>query len=127
MIDPLFPLPEPPVFTYDLTLDSTSSSVVVDTEGGWQYVTATSFVRGYVTPPDDRTLQYAVQQAVEVDAVALVPRNTVVDDGDLLTVPTTVPYRGLPGRYRVNVVRPNASHIRLLLRRVEGVDEPHYP
>lgn len=117
------------LFVYDLLLyPSSAASAVVDDEGRWRYGTAGAVtVPGYAAAPDTRTLAVAQQAGVEVDVVALVHRDTEVHTGDRMEIPNGNRLLGLGGRYRVTLVRPNPAHTRVLLRKVEGVDEPHYP
>jgi len=128
--DTLFPVPpSDPLFVYDLTIWPTSAaSAIVDDEGRWDHESTTPVVvPGYAAPPDTRTLTIATQAGAEVDVVALVGRDVVAHTGDHVQIPEAGLLLHLGGTYRVTLVRPNPAHTRLLCRRVEGVDEPHYP
>lgn len=117
--DPLFPI-QPPEFLFAYTLTIVRASLLADDtdDEGWPILASatTTQVRGYVSPPDPRTL---VPQGEAVDAVALVPNGTVVDHRDLLDVPggQNIPLQ-LVGRFHINQVRPNPSHVRCLLTRI---------
>jgi len=127
-IDPLFPFPEPDIlWVYELIHTATAASLVAtDDDGRWTSTGPSLTTVGYVAAPDNKAYRLAEVRGVQVDAVALVPRGFAVAVGDLIDVPSTVPM-GLPGRYRVNLVRPNPSHTRLLIERWESIPLANAP
>jgi hypothetical protein len=118
--DPLFPMTPPPfLFAHQVSIVRSSQVTLDTTESGWPVfpsntpVVATS---AYVAHPQERTLS---PDGEVVDAVILVPNGTLVDHQDVIDVPggQHLPPQ-LVGRFRINQVRPNASHTRVLASRV---------
>lgn len=117
--DPLFPLPDPSFLLVHRVRIVRVSQLAVDTDdAGWPVRTGAERVeaRGYVAAPDPRTLTPTGQA---VDVVVLIHNDTAVDHRDMVEVPAG---QALPtmlvGEFRINEVRPNAHHTRLLCTRV---------
>ena len=123
MTDPLFPLPEPVIlWVHDLSvLPHSNPSAIVDAEGRWEYADNNPIpLRGYFASPNPREVERAAAAGVVVDGVALVPNGSPVTVDDGLVYDTST--------YRVALVRPNPSHTRVLLTRVDGTGPPwHFP
>jgi hypothetical protein len=133
--DPVFPLPEPEfLWVYDLLVHPASASVTVGAGRRWRYqeVTPVGFV-GYIGAPNPREVERAARRDVRIDAVALAPHGTAVSSEDQLEAAAGVGSTGAEvpavfvGRYAIEAVRPNASHVRILLTRIDGEDPPHAP
>jgi len=126
-VDPIFPLPEPDfLWVYPLIhITSDPANVVVDNEGRWVTTGASVTVMGYVAAPDNKTYTLAEAKGVQCDLVALVPRGTVMRQTDLIIVPPTP--IGQEGTYRVTLVRPNASHTRVLIERWSDIPLGNVP
>jgi hypothetical protein len=129
--DPVFPFPSPTfLWVYDLIVNhQTGASTTTDDNGKWTYIQEASVgFTGYVGAANPREVEKAATRGVVIDAVALAPNGTVVDEGDNLTVPEDP---AIPvvfwGRYDIIGVRPNASHTRVLLTRIQGEDPQHAP
>lgn len=122
MADPLFPIPSPDMlFVYDLRVQPRGASIEVTPDGVPVPVTSLDGsvpVRGYVSTLG-RTERPDEVGEVLARAVALVPLETAVEERDTLFVEDT--HGGLPrwlqGWWQVTEVRPNPSHIRVLLQR----------
>lgn len=117
--DPLFPLPAPAFLLVHTVEIVRTSQLAQDTDdAGWPLLTGAVRVaaRAYVASPDPRTLTPA---GMAVDAVMLVDNATTVDHRDRVAVAAG---QALPavlvGEFRVNEVRPNPSHTRLLCTRI---------
>lgn len=117
--NPIFPFAPPFwLFCYSAVIVRTSQLASDTDEFGWPLLTgaATVPVKAYLDQPEPRTLG---PQGEAIDMVALVANGTVVDHRDLLDVPDGQSLPSVtPGRYRINQVRPNPSHTRLLCTRV---------
>jgi hypothetical protein len=128
--DAVFPIPEPTfLWVHALTyIRHDGDDVVTDSEGRWHYDTTTPVAfTGYITAPNPREVARAASQDVIIDAVALAPLDCGITDQCSLIAPDTVP-RGLPGIYTVTVIRPNLSHLRCLLTRLDADAYPvNYP
>lgn len=129
--DPLFPLPEPTIlWVYDLAYRSASASPVVDAEGRWRYDNSAlvGFV-GYLSSPNTQAIRLAAAAGVAVDAVALAPNGLGISEEDELIAGPALGLGGqavpayLAGLYRVTLLRPNPSHLRVLVSRVKGAGE----
>lgn len=120
-VDPLFPFPEPTfLFVHELTYHATTSSPVVD-DTGWydaDAVVASSEqnVPCYVGNYDPSDVSAGDTKETTISAVALVSRDRACRPEDEVTVTKGLSH--LLGRYRIDQVRPNPSHTRLLLTRV---------
>jgi hypothetical protein len=117
--DAVFPIPAPDfLFIHTLTVARQSVVVDVDSEGVWRQAEAVvrNTVVGYVTAPNARDQRIAASPGQVLDAVALLPRGIVVVPDDTLIV-AGVSSR-MNGTYLVTAVRPNLSHLRVLLTRV---------
>lgn len=89
-----------------------------DTEGHRTQTVSTVTVQGRITGGNAREAADFAQRSVTLDAVALVPLDTVVDTHYLVTVDDASPISSLEEVvYRVIEVRPNLSHQRLMLQR----------
>lgn len=125
--DPIFPLPDPGfLWVYNLVVHDQGASVTVGSGRKWRWSNVSgASVMGYVAAPDRREVDRAASRGVRLDAVALVPHGTAVEEADELEVATT---SGAPptlwGRYEIQAVRPNPSHVRLLLVRIAGEAVP---
>lgn len=133
--DPAFPIPPPTfLFVYDLIVHPASASVTVGAGRRWRHQQSASvgFV-GYIGAANPREVDRAASRGVRIDAVALAPHGTLVTEADQLEAPTEAATTGNPvpsvyvGRYAISAVRPNASHVRVLLTRLAGEDPPHAP
>ena len=135
--DPVFPLPEPDfLWVHDLTLvGQTSASTVVDeATGRWHYGEAapsTTFT-GYIGSVGRRETERAAARGIVADAVVLAPHSLPLapDTAELHRLvcgPDSKATRWLHGSYKVSEVRPNASHLRLILTRLVGDTVPHEP
>lgn len=130
--DPAFPLPSPDfLFHHDLVV-WTPASVVVGRGRKWVNQSASAGFTGYATAPSPSELRRAAARGVRVDAVALAPHGTVVDEACDLEVPaaptnpgSVAPPTVLVGRYSIDAVRPNPSHVRIVLTRIRGENPPH--
>lgn len=127
--DAVFPLPEPDfLWVHDLTILPVGSvaGVVVAADGSWQAASTVAgvAVTGYLTAPNPSEVNRAASDGITLSAVALVPRGTAVTDQDHLRATGVDQY--LDGTYRIRQVRPNLSHVRLLLEHVFG-PVPGYP
>lgn len=126
--DPLFPLPDPAfLWVYPVLIHPhDAASVAVDDNGKWVYAPSGGVaVTGYLGSPNPQEVTLAAARGLRVDAVLLVPHGTVVDEDDQLeAADATIPgiFRGT---YRIGAVRPNASHVRVLLTRLSGRDDTH--
>ena len=118
--DTIFPIEEPTwLWTHTLTFqDNQAAAVDVDAEGRWSYadIPGTPVV-GYLTAPNPREIDRAASRGVILDAVFLCAHDTGVTDQSTVIATTGVP-PWLVGTYTVSVVRPNPSHLRVLLTRV---------
>lgn len=120
--DSVFPI-DPPDFLWVHTLTyrpTTGASVVVDAEGRWNYGDTTEVeFTGYITAPNPREVDRAATRGILLDAVCLAPHDVGITDSCHLTVAAS---SGAPewmvGTYTVNTVRPNPSHLRILLTRI---------
>lgn len=117
--DPLFPLPGIDwILTFNVILHRTSQ-IVEDTDvEGYPVKTgaATVPIKAYVASPDTRELDRGGQSA---DAVVLVANTVAVSHRDQIEVPVGTPVPPMMiGTYRVETVRPNPSHTRLLCTRM---------
>lgn len=123
MTDALFPLPEPTfLWVDDLTLyPHSNASPIVDAEGRWEYVETESIpMRGYFATPSPREVDRAAAAGVVVDGVALVPNDSPISVDDSLVHGSLA--------YKVVLIRPNPSHTRVLLSRVDTTGPPwHFP
>ena len=130
-IDPVFPLPEPDfLWVHTLTYRiHTGASVVVDAEGHWVYGTATPVTfQGYLTAPNPTEFDRAAANAIRVDAVCLAPHGTAVTEESTITADAASGvYPFLQGTYTVSTIRPNPSHLRCLLTRLDGELPEHDP
>lgn len=128
--DAVFPIPEPTfLWVHALSyVPHDGDNVVTDSEGRWRYDTAAAVeFTGYITAPNPRDVARAAAQDVIIDAVALAPLSCAITEQCSLIAPATVP-RGLPGVYNVTLIRPNLSHLRCLLTRLDAEVYPsHYP
>lgn len=129
--DSVFPI-GPPEFLWVHQLayrPTTGASVVVDAEGRWDYanITPTEFT-GYITAPNPREVDRAATRGILLDAVCLAPHDVAVTDACHLIVGAA---SGAPdwmvGTYTVNTVRPNPSHLRILLTRIRDELPAHDP
>ena len=136
--DEAFPLPDPEfLWIHDLTyVPTTAASVITDEDTGrWEYAPGPSVgFTGYIASAGRREVDRAATRGVTVDAVALMSH----DDGEQLIVDraeagvlvcgsTSRADRWLHGTYTITEVRPNASHLRLILTRIAGESPPHGP
>lgn len=129
--DTVFPIEDPTfLWAHDLTYrDNVAASVVVDGEGHWVNADApeTAFT-GYLTAPNPREVARAAANGVILDAVCLAPHTVAVgDDGTVIAGAGSGVPTWLVGSYRVTVVRPNPSHLRVLLTRVRDELPSHDP
>lgn len=121
-IDPLFPLPDPGFLLvhHDCVLVWRQSLVqpVVDAEGGFSYPTAASVLLSdaYVAMADQSEVPQGESEMESIAAVILVRHGSPVDHADEVDVAGVSAY--LDGHYLVTGVRPNASHVRVLVRRM---------
>ena len=123
--DAVFPLPEPDFLwvhnMVGLRMTGASPTVVDDGEGEWHREPSTAasipFV-GYVTAPKAREVDRAKALGTILDAVALAPLTTQLGQGDWLdcTIDPSIP-ASLQHTYAIHLVRPNLSHLRLMLTR----------
>lgn len=128
--DAVFPIPEPTfLWVHSLSyVQHDGNDVITDSEGRWRYddgevVTFT----GYITAPNPREVDRAAARDVIIDAVALAPLDCGINERCSLTAAGAVP-RGLAGVYKVSLIRPNLSHLRILLTRVDVETVPlRYP
>lgn len=127
-IDPVFPLPEPDfLWVHDLAYrDDSAASLVVDEERKWTYAdTPAVTFTGYLTAPNPRDVDRADSTGVILDAVCLAPHGIGIDDNDVVVADSSSGVADyLQGSYRVGVVRPNPSHLRILLSRIKGDPQP---
>lgn len=123
-MDPLFPLPDPGFLLvhHDCVLVWRQSLVapVVDDEGSWSYPTAASVLisDAYVSQADKNEVPQGETEMESVASVILVRNGSPVDHADEIDVTGVSEY--LDGHYLVTGVRPNASHTRVLVRRMRG-------
>ncbi len=117
--NPIFPFAPPFwLFCYTATIVRTSQLPSDTDDAGWPVLTGAAqvTVKAYLDQPEPRTLG---PQGEAIDMVALVANGTTVDHRDLLDVPDGQSLPAVsPGRYRINQVRPNPSHTRLLCTRI---------
>lgn len=93
-------------------------TAVYDSEGRRTQTVSTVVVQGRITGGSARESADFAQREVTLDAVALVPLDTVVDTTYLITCDDSSPISSLQDLvYRVIEVRPNLSHLRLMLQR----------
>jgi hypothetical protein len=121
--DPLFPLPAPDwILTYQVILHRVSL-LADDTDAeGYPVKTGapTSTVSAYLAPPDTRKLDRGGEA---VDLAVLVRNDVVVSHRDQIEVPDSAASPPqLVGLFRVDTVRPNPSHTRLLCVRITDPD-----
>lgn len=127
--DTVFPIEEPTwLWTHTLTYrDHDAAAVTVDAEGRWTHDdTPGTPVIGYLTGPNPREVDRAASRGIILDAVFLCAHDSGVTDKSTVTATTGVP-AWLVGTYTVNVVRPNPSHLRVLLTRVRDELPDHDP
>jgi len=133
--DPVFPIPAPEfLWIYDLVVHPASASVTLGEGRRWRYEQSASvgFV-GYIAAPNPRDVDRAARHDIRLDAVALAPHGTAVEAADQFEAPAAAGSTGhavpsvFVGRYAIAEVRPNASHVRILLTRIVGEDPPHAP
>jgi hypothetical protein len=117
--DPLFPLPAPDwILTYTVLLRRVSQLVDDTNDEGFPTTTGAPVVsiKAYLGSPDTRKLDRGGESA---DVVVLVRNDTAVSHRDQIEV---TPSSGLPtqlqGLFRIESVRPNPSHTRLLCNRI---------
>lgn len=129
--DTVFPIEEPTfLWTHTLTYRTLAAGdVVVDAEGHWVHAdTPETTFTGYLTAPNPREIDRAAARGVLLDAVCLAPHAVAVDDAGAVTADAA---SGVPswliGTYRVTVVRPNPSHLRILLTRLRDEAPVHDP
>lgn len=121
MADALFPIPNPDfLFVHSLVVWSRQgASVTPDADGRWQpgfTSAASAVVTGYLAgAPDVAETSAGQTRGESVGAVALVPIGTAVSHADEVEAVGISP--ALDGRYTVTGVRPNPSHLRVLLTR----------
>lgn len=121
--DPLFPLPAPDwILTYNVLLHRVSQ-LAEDTDAeGFPIKTgaATVPIKAYLAPPDTKKLDRGGESA---DVTILVRNDIAVSHRDQIEVPvsSSLPTQ-LCGTFRINTVRPNPSHTRLLCNRVTDPD-----
>lgn len=121
--DDVFPIPEPTwLWVHQLSISHTAGAAsVIDSEGRWEYHNPEyDTIMGYLTGANPEEIERAAQQGIRFNAVALVPRETVVQAGDELIATNTNTL--LDGTYRISQVRPNLSHLRLMIDRIPEPD-----
>lgn len=134
--DEAFPLPEPEfLWIHDLTYTpATAASVIVDPANGkWRYAPSPSVqFTGYIAQADRREVARAATQGITVDAVALMSHTDgaaldplAAEHGVVVCDGTSTASPWLHGQYTVTQVRPNPSHIRLILTRLVGEKPLH--
>lgn len=123
-VDPVFPLPEPEfLWVHQLAFRNDSAALLdVDEEGKWTYDDSDlATFTGYLTAPNPREVDRADAHGVILDAVCLAPHGTGIGDDDVVIAGAASGVASyLQGSYRVGVVRPNPSHLRILLSRIKG-------
>lgn len=131
--DPVFPLPEPDfLWVYDMVVHQAGASVTMTAGRKWVNQSASAVFTGYIGGPNRREAEIAARNGVRIDATALAPHGTVIDEADDLEVPadpinpgSIAPPSMYVGRYSITAVRPNPSHARVLLTRIRGETPPH--
>lgn len=129
-IDALFPVPEPTfLFVHQLKIWTTGGAFSVDERGKWKQDTTLPTPdltpMGYLTAPNETEVQQAGTLLEQVDAVCLVSRTLVIPHSSVLFCNDPRLPINLAGTYKVNGVRTNLSHTRLLCQRLTGVWEQH--
>lgn len=122
--DAVFPLPEPEFLWVHalIGLHMSGPSVIADDdEGDWHYAPSNAVpvpFTGYLTAPNPKELDRAASRGTAVDAVCLAPLGTPLIASDWLdaTTDSNIP-ESLRHTFEVGAVRPNLSHLRLLLTR----------
>jgi hypothetical protein len=93
-------------------------AAVYDSEGRRTQTVSTVVVQGRITGGSASERDEFAQKGITLDAVALVPLDTVVDYQYLVTCDDSTPITALQDLvYRVVGIRPNLSHNRLMLQR----------
>jgi len=123
--DPVFPFPDPVfLWVHNIAIIKTSDAVPESDDEGWEIPADPAplevVLKGYVTAPDPE----ATNSSERVDAVVLVPRDTVVSYADGIRTPSQANLAPmLTGVWKISSVRPNPSHIRILVRRPSSPDD----
>lgn len=125
--DAVFPLPEPDFLwvhsLVGLRMNGASATVVDDADGGWHREAANAapvaFI-GYVTAPNPRDVDRAAASGTVLDAVALAPLGTALLQGDWLDCTDEGVPASLRHTFAISLVRPNLSHLRLMLTRSDS-------
>lgn len=121
-LDPVFPLPEPTfLWVHNVSVERRVNTTK-DSEGRWKTSTVPTLVTGYMSNPEPEVIQRAASEGIRVDAVLLVPNGTAVSKGDRVKASTSGIPSYLLGFYDVSNVRPNQSHVRVLLTRIGGTN-----
>ncbi len=120
--DILFPFPEPTfLFIHTLNLYTGMSNNTVDDRGLVVKSVAgkvPTVVMGYLTKLDEHVEQNVGTTREFYDAVALVSNSVEVKIQDVIECHDPSLHSHLSGTYRVDQVRPNISHTRVLLSRI---------
>lgn len=123
--DPVFPLPSPAFLFVHEVLVGVQDTIVTQPDGRWtRDPVPTTPVRGYLTSPNPQETQIAAARGVTIDAVFLCPHGTPVRHQDRIDSTAANVPSVLKGRYTVTAVRPNPSHVRVLVTRVEADPVP---
>lgn len=121
--DPLFPLPAPDwILSYTVLLHRVSQLAEDTDDEGFPIKTgaATVPIKAYVAPPDTNKLNLGGEFA---DVTILVRNDIAVSHRDQVEVPTTSTFPPqMCGTFRVDTVRPNPSHTRLMCSRIIDPD-----
>jgi hypothetical protein len=126
--DLLFPLPDPgPFLPYVNCVIVWRQSLVeptTDVNGAIVYPAGPSVVisQTYVAMVDQAEIDSGNANLENVNIVVLMRNDSPVSHADEITVLGVNQY--LDGRYVVNAVRPNPSHLRVLARRMGDINDP---
>ncbi len=128
-VDPVFPLPSPNFLFVHQVLVGAQDAVITASDGTWtRDPVVDTPVWGYLTSPNPQEVQRATGRNAVIDAVFLCAHDTPVRHQDRIDSTTALEGTPIPtvlrGKYKIEAVRPNPSHVRVLLNRVEADPEP---
>lgn len=116
----LFPFPEPTfLFIHQVTLQRRTGTTT-DSRGRAVPTYAPEPLDGFLTAPNPESVPDVGGLRTRVSAVFLASLSTVVDVADMLDTTGAPVAAVLQGQFKIEMLRPNESHLRILLSRYTG-------